>query len=178
MFGQPFGSNYADLQNQYMQQLQAMQQAQQAQQKTQPILDEINREVGSLSLDEQKVLATMQEYQMAKSTYEAGFMAFLGNKFSQEYVASPNGKIAADNLLASQAVITYVVKNMEDKYGKYLEIFTDVNGNINVDLLGNAAKAEMKDKYPDGYVTNIFGKPVKFNDEDITQLLNLFKQNK
>lgn len=48
MFGQPFGSNYADLQNQYMQQLQAMQQAQQ---KTQPILDEINREVGSLSLD-------------------------------------------------------------------------------------------------------------------------------
>lgn len=54
-----------------MQQLQAMQQAQQAQQKTQPILDEINREVGSLSLDEQKVLATMQEYQMAKSTYEA-----------------------------------------------------------------------------------------------------------
>lgn len=75
-------------------------------------------------------------------------------------------------------MITYVVKNMEDKYGKYLEIFTDVNGNINVDLLGNAAKAEMKDKYPDGYVTNIFGKPVKFNDEDITQLLNLFKQNK
>ena len=72
-----------------------------AQQKTQPILDEINREVGSLSLDEQKVLATMQEYQMAKSTYEAGFMAFLGNKFSQEYVASPDGKIAADNLLAT-----------------------------------------------------------------------------
>lgn len=43
----------------------------------------------------------MQEYQMAKSTYEAGFMAFLGNKFSQEYVASPDGKIAADNLLAT-----------------------------------------------------------------------------
>lgn len=79
----------------------AMAQGQQAQQKTQPILDEINREVGSLSLDEQKVLATMQEYQMAKSTYEAGFMAFLGNKFSQEYVASPDGKIAADNLLAT-----------------------------------------------------------------------------
>ena len=63
MFGQPFGSNYADLQNHYMQQLQAMQQAQQ---KTQPILDEINREVGSLSLDEQKVLAQMPEYQMVK----------------------------------------------------------------------------------------------------------------
>jgi hypothetical protein len=45
LFGQPFGTNYTDLQNQYLQQLQVMQQAQQAQQKTQPILDEINREV-------------------------------------------------------------------------------------------------------------------------------------
>lgn len=42
LFGQPFGT---DLQNQYLQQLQVMQQAQQAQ----PILDEINREVGSLT---------------------------------------------------------------------------------------------------------------------------------
>ena len=58
--------------------VQSMQQAQQAQQKTQPILDEINREVGSLSLDEQEVLAQMPEYQMAKQTYEAGFMSFLG----------------------------------------------------------------------------------------------------
>lgn len=86
MFGQPFGSNYTDLQNHYMQQ------AQQAQQKTQPILDEINREVGSLSLDEQKVLAQMPEYQMAKQTYEAGFMSFLGTKFSQEFVSSADGK--------------------------------------------------------------------------------------
>lgn len=64
LFGQPFGSNYTDLQNQYLQQLQVMQQ-----QKTQPILDEINREVGSLSVDEQNVLAKTQEYQMAKQTY-------------------------------------------------------------------------------------------------------------
>lgn len=102
------------------------QQAQQAQQKTQPILDEINREVGSLSLDEQKVLATMQEYQMAKSTYEAGFMAFLGNKFSQEYVASPDGKIAADNLLAtirkSKEHIHAQLKAKEDKVNTLLEL--------------------------------------------------------
>lgn len=81
--------------------VQSMQQAQQAQQKTQPILDEINREVGSLSLDEQKVLAQMPEYQMAKQTYEAGFMSFLGTKFSQEFVSSADGKVAADNLLAT-----------------------------------------------------------------------------
>lgn len=51
------------------------------------------------------------------------------------------------NSVASQAVITYVVKNMEDKYGKYLDIFTDVHGNINLELLANAVKAEMKEKY-------------------------------
>jgi hypothetical protein len=33
LFGQPFGTNYTDLQNQYLQQLQVMQQAQQAQHK-------------------------------------------------------------------------------------------------------------------------------------------------
>lgn len=115
LFGQPFGSNYTDLQNQYLQQLQVMQQAQQ---KTQPILDEINREVGSLSVDEQNVLA--------KQTYEAGFMAFLGTKFSSEYVNSPDGKVAAENLLAtirkSKEYIQSQIKAKEEKVNTLLEL--------------------------------------------------------
>ena len=106
--------------------VQAMQQAQQAQQKTQPILDEINREVGSLSLDEQKVLAQMPEYQMAKQTYEAGLMSFLGTKFSQEFVSSADGKVAADNLLAtirkSKEHIHAQLKAKEDKVNTLLEL--------------------------------------------------------
>lgn len=106
--------------------VQSMQQAQQAQQKTQPILDEINREVGSLSLDEQKVLAQMPEYQMAKQTYEAGFMSFLGTKFSQEFVSSADGKVAADNLLAtirkSKEHIHAQLKAKEDKVNTLLEL--------------------------------------------------------
>lgn len=121
LFGQPFGTNYTDLQNQYMQQLQVMQQAQQAQQKTQPILDEINREVGSLSVDEQNVLAKTQEYQMAKQTYEAGFMSF-----SAEYVNSPDGKVAAENLLAtirkSKEYIQSQIKAKEEKVNTLLEL--------------------------------------------------------
>nr|DAQ75699.1 MAG TPA: hypothetical protein [Caudoviricetes sp.] len=104
----------------------AMQQAQQAQQKTQPILDEINREVGSLSVDEQNVLAKTQEYQMAKQTYEAGFMAFLGTKFSAEYVNSPDGKVAAENLLAtirkSKEFIQSQIKAKEEKVNTLLEL--------------------------------------------------------
>lgn len=117
------GTNYTDLQNQYLQQLQVMQQAQQ---KTQPILDEINREVGSLSVDEQNVLAKTQEYQMAKQTYEAGFMAFLGTKFSSEYVNSPDGKVAAENLLAtirkSKEYIQSQIKAKEEKVNTLLEL--------------------------------------------------------
>lgn len=82
------------------------------------------------------------------------------------------------NSVASQAVITYVVKNIEDKYGKYLDLFTDVNGNINIDLLANAAKTEMKEKSSDGFVVNIIGKPVKFGADDIDQLVDLFKKFK
>lgn len=100
--------------------------SQQVQQKTQPILDEINREVGSLSLDEQKVLAQMPEYQMAKQTYEAGFMSFLGTKFSQEFVSSADGKVAADNLLAtirkSKEHIHAQLKAKEDKVNTLLEL--------------------------------------------------------
>lgn len=76
--------------------------------------------------------------------------------------------------MASQAVITYVVKNMEDKYGKYLDIFTDVHGNINLELLANAVKAEMKEKSADGFVVN---KPVRFGEDDVNQLVEIFKQN-
>lgn len=101
LFGQPFGTNYTDLQNQYLQQLQVMQQA-------------------------QNVLAKTQEYQMAKQTYEAGFMSFLGTKFSAEYVNSPDDKVAAENLLStirkSKEFIQSQIKAKEEKVNTLLEL--------------------------------------------------------
>lgn len=44
---------------------------------------------------------------MAKQTYEAGFMSFLGTKFSAEYVNSPDGKVAADYLLLGRVRSLY-----------------------------------------------------------------------
>lgn len=124
LFGQPFGNNLLDLQNQYLQQLQVIQQTQKAQ--TQPILEEISREVGSLSKEEQSFLAQTNEYQMAKQTYEAGFMAFLGNKFGSEYVSSPDGKLAAENLLdtikKNKTIIQNQIKTKEERVNKLLEL--------------------------------------------------------
>lgn len=126
ILGNLFGGNNNCCAMQAAENAKTLAMAQGQQQKTQPILDEINREVGSLSLDEQKVLAQMPEYQMAKQTYEAGFMSFLGTKFSQEFVSSADGKVAADNLLAtirkSKEHIHAQLKAKEDKVNTLLEL--------------------------------------------------------
>lgn len=121
--GSPFGGLVQDLPNAWTQQFIAAQQMQQARSS---ILDEINREVAALSSDEQTVLGNMREYQMAKQAYEAGFMSFLGMRFSQEYINTPDGKIAADNLLnticKSKDYIKSQLKAKEDKVNTLLEL--------------------------------------------------------
>lgn len=79
------------------------------------------------------------------------------------------------NTIGTDAVINYVVSNLQDKYGMYLELFTDKDGNINVDLFGNALKDVMKNRAKDGYVMNIFGKHVKFGEPDIEEFEKIFK---
>lgn len=105
----------------------------------------------------------------AASNFNAVFQAI--NKYAKDLASN----LFHFNSVASQAVITYVVKNMEDKYGKYLDIFTDVHGNINLELLANAVKAEMKEKSADGFVVNILNKPVRFGEDDVNQLVEIFK---
>lgn len=91
MFENPFGTNLQDLQQNYYQQLAAMQQMQQKQGSS-SILEEINKVVSGMSSDEQAMMSESPEYIMAKQTYEAGFMGFLGQKFSQEYVNTQEGE--------------------------------------------------------------------------------------
>ena len=59
-------------------------------------------------------------------------------------------KLASDlfhlNSVASQSLITYVIRNLEDKYGMWLDLFVDKSGNINIDLLGNAVIEEIKNR--------------------------------
>lgn len=119
----PFGGSLNDLQNSWLQQYMNTQYMQNTKSN---ILDEINKEVSALSSDEQTLLSQLQEYQMAKQAYEAGFMSFIGLKFSQEYVTSPDGKIAAENLLAtirkSKAHIQSQIKAKEEKVNTLLEL--------------------------------------------------------
>lgn len=121
--GSPFGGLVQDLPTQWAQQFAAAQQMQQARSS---VLDEINKEVAALSSDEQNILGAMKEYQMAKQAYEAGFMSFIGMKFSHEYINTQDGRIAADNLLntirRSKDQIKSQVKAKEDKVNTLLEL--------------------------------------------------------
>lgn len=90
-------------------------------------------------------------------------------------VIIPNGVSIVSQQVLDELPTSLPVKNMEDKYGKYLDIFTDVHGNINLELLANAVKAEMKEKSADGFVVNILNKPVRFGEDDVNQLVEIFK---
>lgn len=128
MFGDTFSNNsLGDLQKTYYQQLETLNRMQQQQQATNTsILEEINKSVGMLSSEEQSVLANSHDYQLAKQTYEAGFMAYLGNKFAGKYVSSPDGKIAAENLLnainKSKEKIAIELKKKQEKLDTMLNL--------------------------------------------------------
>lgn len=119
----PFGGTLNDLQNSWLQQYMNTQYMQNAKSN---LLDEINKEVSTLSTDEQTLLSQQQEYQMAKQAYEAGFMSFIGLKFSQEYIQSPDGKVAAENLLKviknSKNIIQNQIKAKEEKVNTLLQL--------------------------------------------------------
>lgn len=80
------------------------------------------------------------------------------------------------NSLAGQAAINYVIGNIYEKYSTIIDMFVDKNGNINIDILGNALKEEIKDR--DGIKINIFGNYLVFSENDVTEFINMFKQFK
>lgn len=63
------------------------------------LLEEININSSNLTDDEKKLIENSPEYTEAKNLFESGFMAFLGSKFSGEYILTPQGKVAGEKLL-------------------------------------------------------------------------------
>lgn len=115
----PFGMSLEDLQNEWMKKQMLMQ-------NKSTVLDEINKEVTSLSTDEQELLASLVEYQKAKAEYEAGFMSFIGLKFSNEYVNTQEGRQAAESLLnvirQSKVSVKEQLKAKEEKVNMLLTL--------------------------------------------------------
>lgn len=120
----PFqNQNLDQLQNQYQQQLDALNRIRSAQSD---ILGEINKELASLDKEELAMLYDSSDYILSKNLYESAFLQFISNKFSMEFVGSPEGKEAAVNLLKviknSKDKIAYQTKVKNDKINRVLEM--------------------------------------------------------
>ena len=123
-WGSPFTSQNLDqLSNQYQTQLDALNRMKAA---SNGVLEEINKELGSLSKEEQKLLLDNQDYLMAKNLYETGLLNFISSKFSYEFVSTQGGKEAAMNLLnvikGSKEKIMYQAKIRDEKINKVLDM--------------------------------------------------------
>lgn len=73
--------------------------------------------------------------------------------------------------MATQTLIRYAVRVMFDKYDALLNLFVDKDGNMNIPLLIDAAKAEIKAR---GGV-NFWG--IKFTESDIEEINNIYLKN-
>ena len=120
----PFQNQNLDLlQNQYQQQLDTLNRMRAVQTD---ILSEINRELASLDKEELSMLYESPEYIMSKTLYESAFLQFISNKFSIEFIGSPEGKEAAVNLLKvvknSKEKIAYQTRVKNEKINRVLEM--------------------------------------------------------
>ena len=125
-WGNPFqNQNIDQLQSQYQAQLETLNRMKAAQAQNN-ILDEINKELATLDKEEQLVLYESQEYLAAKSIYESAFLQFISNKFSGEYINTPEGKEAAVGLLktirSSKERIAIQTRQKNEKINKVLEM--------------------------------------------------------
>jgi len=125
-WGSPFqNQNIDQLQSQYQAQLETLNRMKAAQTQSN-ILDEINKELSSLDKEEQMVLYESQEYLAAKGIYESAFLQFISNKFSGEYINTPEGREAAMGLLktikTSKDRIAVQTRQKNEKINKVLEM--------------------------------------------------------
>lgn len=75
------------------------------------LLEEFKRCLSELTQDEQNYLTQIPEFIQSKQIYEAGFIDFLGGKFASEYLSTPVGKQAIENLTETTK---RAVKNIKD----------------------------------------------------------------
>ena len=123
-WGSPLASQNLDqLSNQYQTQLDTLNRMKYA---GGGVLEEINKELASLSKEEQKLLLENNDYLMSKNVYETGLLNFISSKFSYEFVSTQGGREAAMNLLnvikGSKEKIMYQAKIRDEKINKVLDM--------------------------------------------------------
>lgn len=90
----------------------------------------------------------------------------------ERYATDTVGKLFGITSLPSQTLIRYAVRNAADKYGMVLDLFQDKNGKINMDILINALKSELKNRGGFSFMN------VKFTESDVDELNSIINRLK
>lgn len=86
----------------------------------------------------------------------------------ETYVTKTVGSLFGFTSLPAQALMRYGVRNMADKYGFLLDMFTSSDGSINVPLMIDAVKSEIKARGG----LKIWN--VKITESDFEEILNTY----
>ena len=93
-------------------------------------------------------------------------------KAVEQYIKNLASSLFGFNSIPTQAVINYVIKNLNDKYGYLIDLFADKNGNINMNMLGEAVREEIKRR--NGFTIG----RIKFTDKDVDDFIALYNDSK
>ena len=88
----------------------------------------------------------------------------------ESYVVKTVASLFGLESLATQTFLRYGVRVMADKYGFLLDLFTDKNGSLNIPLLMDAAKSEIKAR------GGVKMWNIKFTDRDIEEIYDLYRK--
>jgi hypothetical protein len=90
----------------------------------------------------------------------------------EKYVTKTIDSLFGISSLPAQTLLRYGVRNMVDKYGAILDIFTTKDGIINVPLVIDALKSEVRAR------GGIQFWNIKFTDRDLEEILNIYNDLK
>lgn len=90
----------------------------------------------------------------------------------EKYIKGIASNFFGFSTLPTQTVITYIVRNWVDKHNGMIDLFVDKDGNINVPLIADSLKSELKVR--GGYTVG----NIKFSESDVDELLSAFSQAK
>lgn len=88
----------------------------------------------------------------------------------ESYVLRTVSSLFGLESIATQTFLRYGVRVLADKYGFLLDLFTDKSGSLNIPLLIDAAKSEIKAR---GGV-KLWN--IKFTDKDVEEIYDIYKK--
>lgn len=86
----------------------------------------------------------------------------------EQYACKAMNQLFHISSLPAQTLVRYGVRNLADKYSNLLDVFVDKSGSINVELLFDAFKSEVRSRGG----LDIMG--IRFGESDFDEIKNNF----